>query len=195
MSRLLAAPSLVLVAVFASACTAETTSPAPEESTGEVAQALDDDDDDCLAGRPGHRIEDIVAEQGAAFNAHNAAAFAATFTPTARHVGPNAVLQVGPAALQAQHNFLFSPVGPFRAASEARTTLNITCLRPRVAIVDLDVALTGYAGLQPGLVPTTPGVFRTYQRLVVVKENREWLVQAQQLTPVLPPPPAPPPAP
>ena len=93
---------------------------------------------------------------------------------------------VGAQAIQNVHTFLFSPAGPFTNAISTPTDLNVTCLRGGIATVDQDVALTGYKGLTPGLVETSPGVFRTIQRFVLIKDHGQWRIQTLQLTAILP---------
>ena len=186
-------PILTLLGILGfGACSGAEDTPIADESTSTAAQALQDDDDgdDCLRGR--HTVGDLLAAQAAAFNAHDAAAFAATFTEDARLTDPTAATIVGRASIQAVHTFLFSPAGPFTFVSATRTITNVICLTNKIALVDLDASLTGYKGLPPGLNPTTPGVLRTIQRAVIVKEHHAWLVKASQATPV---PPAPTPAP
>jgi hypothetical protein len=54
-----------------------------------------------------------------------------------------------------------------------------------IAIVDQNVALTGYAFL-PGLRATEPGVVRTIVRWVIEKRNETWEIVPQQMTSVPP---------
>lgn len=181
MSRLLAR-ALVAAVFVLPAC--GTDAPPDDEPVETVAHPLDD--------APCKGVPELLAAHHAAFSSHDAAAFGATFTDTARHTGPHSVTNVGAAQLTQVHTFLFSSNGPFTNAISTASTRNITCLRGGIATVDQLVDLTGYKSLSPGNVPTfpatetTPDIFRTVQRFVLVKQDGTWLIQTLQLTPVLP---------
>ena len=176
MSRLLARALFVAV-VLLPACGSDGTT---DVAVALASQPLEGNDDACAG------VAAVLAAHHAAFSAHDAAAFAVTFTADARHTGPHSVTNVGAQAIQNVHTFLFSPAGPFTNPISTPTDLNVTCLRGGIATVDQDVALTGYKGLTPGLVETSPGVFRTIQRFVLIKNHGQWRIQALQLTAILP---------
>lgn len=122
-----------------------------------------------------------------AWNAHDGIAFGALYAADADFVNPLGGILSGRQAIAATHVFLFS--GPFAGSSQTWAIRRMVALTGKLAIVDLNVALTGYAGLPPGLSATEPGVVRTRARLVVGKNNGRWEILAQQYTAI--PPPAP----
>jgi hypothetical protein len=50
----------------------------------------------------------------------------------------------------------------------------------------VNVALTDFLWLPPGLRETEPGVVRNVARWVAVRQHGEWVIQGQQMTPVPP---------
>jgi hypothetical protein len=64
-------------------------------------------------------------------------------------------------------------------------------IRPEVAIVDINVELTGYQKLPPGIRVESDGAIRAKLQLVLVKENGEWWITAYHNVAVTPLPPRP----
>jgi uncharacterized protein (TIGR02246 family) len=129
-------------------------------------------------------IDALAAANAAAWAAKNAAAYAATFAEDAEFISPVGGILSGRAAIQAQHAFLFG--GPFAPSTSTNTVRRVQFLTGTIAIVDVDVVLTGFAGLPPGLRATEPGVVRSRVRWVVVKRGGDWEIAAQQMTPIPP---------
>lgn len=81
----------------------------------------------------------------------------------------------------------FNPVnGPFRGSVQSFEVRRLVALKGNLALVDLNVAVTGYAGLPPGLNETEPGVVRTRARLLMGRNGARWEILAQQLTRIAP---------
>ena len=127
---------------------------------------------------------DLVAAQLAAWNAKDADAFAATYAADARFFDPIGNLYPGRQGIRDAHAFLFA--GPFAPSSETQVITEIRILTGTLALVHLEAALTGYAGLPPGLSATEPGVLRTTKTWVVEKRSGEWLILIQHMAPVVP---------
>jgi uncharacterized protein (TIGR02246 family) len=137
-----------------------------------------------VGGNQTDGIEALVAANSAAWAAKNAAAFAATYAVDAEFISPVGGILSGRAAIQAQHVFLFG--GPFAATTSVNAVRRVAFLTGTIAIVDIDVTLTGFAGLPPGLRATEPGVVRSRARWVVEKRGGDWLIVAGQMTPLPP---------
>ena len=131
-------------------------------------------------------IADLVAAATAAWTAKDAAAYAAVYSEDVVFIGPSSGILSGRDAVRQQHAFLFS--GPFAGSTQTITVTRVQFLTGTIAIVDQNVALTGYAFLPGALRPTEPGVVRTVVRWVIEKRGGTWEIVAQQMTGVPPAP-------
>jgi uncharacterized protein (TIGR02246 family) len=113
-------------------------------------------------------------------------AYGANYAEDAHFINPLGGMLSGRQAIAATHVFLFN--GPFAGSVQTGQLRRIVPLTGNLAIVDLDVLLTGYVALPPGLVETAPGELATRGRLVVGKNGPRWEILAQQLTRIAPPP-------
>jgi uncharacterized protein (TIGR02246 family) len=173
--------SVLLFAVLAAACTDNTThTTLPSAETAEVSQAK------MGTNPPGQvrEIEALLSSWKAAWDANDAAAFAAHYAEDADFINPLGGILSGRDAIRTQHVILFS--GPFRGSVQGQQLRRLVFLTGTTAIVDLDLRLTGFVGLPPGLPQFEPGVVFTRGRLVVLKHRGSWEIAAQQLTAVQP---------
>ena len=158
----------ILLLAGSTACSEDTdaTGPlaAPQAQTPQVSQS----------GIPTDGILDIVAGRMAAWAAKDAAAYASAFAPDLRFINPAGVLISGREAFRATHVFLFN--GPFAGSTLNLAVRDIQFLTGTVAIVYLDLSITGYAFLPPGVPAPTDGVARARVTWVVEKVRGEWLV-------------------
>ena len=129
-------------------------------------------------------IADLVAAETATWAAKDAAGYASGYSEDAVFIGPTAGILAGRDAIRQQHAFLFS--GPFAGSTQTITVTRVKFLTGTIAIVDQNVALTGYAFLPGALRPTEPGVVRTIVRWVIEKRGGTWEIIAQQMTGVPP---------
>jgi uncharacterized protein (TIGR02246 family) len=129
-------------------------------------------------------VADLVAAETAAWTAKDATAYAAGYSEDAVLIGPTAGILSGRTAIRQQHAFLFG--GPFAGSTQTITVTRVQFLTGTIAIVDQNVALTGYAFLPGVLRATEPGVVRTIVRWVIEKRNGTWEIIAQQMTAVPP---------
>jgi uncharacterized protein (TIGR02246 family) len=129
-------------------------------------------------------IADLIAAQASAWADKDATAYAATYTEDADLINPIAGILAGREVIRSQHAFLFNPVnGPFRASTSSWNLRDLIFLSGSVALVKLDVTLTGFSGLPPGLPAVEPGVVRTRVSWIAVRQGREWRILFQQMTP------------
>ena len=118
----------------------------------------------------------------AAWAAKDAVAYAAPYAQDMQGVSPRGDLLDGRDTFRAQHVLLFG--GPFAGSTQTIEVRDIRFLTGTIAIVQQDVALTGYAFLPPGL-PSSGGVVRTRVTWVVEKRGGSWEIVFQQMTPRL----------
>lgn len=129
----------------------------------------------------------LVDAQTAAWAAKDGVAYGATYSEGAELINPVGGLLMGRTAIANQHVFLFNPLnGPFRNSTSSPTVRDITFITGTVALVKLDVTLTGYSALPPGLPAYQPGVVRVRVTWVAVKQRGHWLIDFQQMTPLPP---------
>lgn len=138
-----------------------------------------------IGGASGERaIEGIVAGLNAAWAAKDAAAYAAHFSEDIELINPVGAVFSGKAAFQAVHVFLFS--GPFAPSTASFSVRRVRYLTGTIAILDLDLVITGFAFVPGGLTPTEPGVLRSRMRCVAMSRGASWEIVAMQLTPIAP---------
>jgi uncharacterized protein (TIGR02246 family) len=128
-------------------------------------------------------IQDLLHRWTASWESMDGIAYGANYAEDADFVNPLGGILSGRAQIGATHVFLFG--GPFKGSTKDYEIRRMVSLTGDLAIVDLNVTLTGYAFLPPGLV-ATDGVVRTRERLVVGRVGGEWLILAQQLTSIAP---------
>ena len=164
----------ILLLAGSTACAEDTAATGPlappEAAASQVSQS----------GIPTDGILDIVAGRTAAWTAKDAAAYASAFAPDLRFINPAGLLISGRDAFRATHVFLFN--GPFAGSTLNLAVREIQFLTGTVAIVHLDLSITGYAFLPPGVPAPTDGVLRARVTWVVEKVGGEWLVVFAQNT-------------
>ena len=131
-------------------------------------------------------IASLISAWDEAWNAGDAAAYAKNYTVNGELVNPLGGILDGREAIRAQHEFLFT--GPFAGSTSTSEVRRTVYLGQDARLVDLDVALTGYPGLPPGLPEVEPGVVRVRIKLIVVRREAGWKILAEQVTPVVPAP-------
>jgi uncharacterized protein (TIGR02246 family) len=174
-ASLAAVPAILLV--VSTACNDESDAIGPR-----VADQLQPAPQADLGAIPTDPILDIINAATAAWTAKDATAYAALYAIDLQFIGPLGAVTFGRDAFRAQHVFLFS--GPFAGSTQTIAVRDIQFLTGTTAIVYQDVSLTGYAFLPPGL-PSSGGVVRTRVTWVVEKQDGEWQIVFQQMTPQL----------
>jgi uncharacterized protein (TIGR02246 family) len=131
-------------------------------------------------------IHELLQTWAAAWASMDGHAFGANYAVDADFINPLGGILSGRQAIAAQHVFLFN--GPFAGSVQTGHVRRIVPLTGTLAIVDLDVLLTGVVAFPPGLDPTGPNEVATRARLVVAKNGSRWEILAQQYTRIAPPP-------
>jgi uncharacterized protein (TIGR02246 family) len=148
--------------------------------TGPVAAAQVQVVQASLSGIPTEGILDLVSGRTAAWAAKDPAAYAAAFAADLEFINPAGVLFSGRDAFRALHVILFS--GPFAGSTLTLAVRDIQFLTGTVAIVFLDLLLTGYAFLPPGTNPQADGALHARVTWVVEKRSGEWQIVFMQNT-------------
>ena len=133
-----------------------------------------------LSSIPTDGILDIVAGRTAAWAAKDPAAYTSAFAEDVRFINPAGALVSGRDALRGVHVFLFN--GPFAGSTLDLAVREIQFLTGTVALVYLDLSISDYAFLPPGVTPTTDGVARARVTWVVEKQKGEWQIVFMQNT-------------
>lgn len=168
------AAKLILLLLGANACEKDS------DTTGPLAAARAPAPHATLSSIPTEGILDLVDGRMATWAAKDAAAYAAAFATDLRFINPLGALFAGRDAFRALHVVLFN--GPFAGSTLALAVREIQFLTGTVAIVYLDLSITGYAFLPPG-TPTPPdGVARARVTWVVEKRASAWQIVFMQNT-------------
>lgn len=133
-----------------------------------------------LGAIPTEGILDLVSGRIAAWAAKDPAAYAAAFAADLQFINPAGGLFSGREAFRALHVVLFN--GPFAGSALSLVPRDIQFLTGTVAIVYLDLSLTGYAFPPPGTNPAANGVLRARVTWVVEKRGGEWQIVFMQNT-------------
>jgi uncharacterized protein (TIGR02246 family) len=168
------AATAILLLGGATACAEES------DATGPLAAPTTQAPQVSQSAIPTDAILDIVSGRTAAWAAKDAAAYAAAFAADVRFINPVGVLVSGRDAFRALHVFLFN--GPFAGSTLNLAVRDIQFLTGTVAIVYLDLSITGYAFLPPGVTPPNDGVLRSRVTWVVEKRRGEWQILFMQNT-------------
>jgi uncharacterized protein (TIGR02246 family) len=129
-------------------------------------------------------IASLINAWDEAWNAGDARAYASNYTVNGELVNPLGGILDGREAIRAQHEFLFN--GPFAGSTSTSEVRRTVYLGEDARMVDLDVTLTGFAGVPPGLPQVEPGVVRTRIKLIVVRRDGGWKILAEQVTAQVP---------
>lgn len=172
--------ALLAFATVLGACDRST----PVESTSALRARASNADVGIPSGAPGATGPAFALEN--AWNAGDAAGIAATYAEDAEVINPIGAFLFGRPAIQTAHAFLLSV--PFKGSHRATEVRRVTYLTGTMAVVDLNVRLTGFVGLPPGLHATSPGLILTRERQIVVKRGGEWEIVMTQITAVAPAP-------
>ena len=178
-------PSATLAAI-ASVIIALAPSPARAQevrlmsSTPATAAALDADAE----------IRAIIADQAAAWNRHDAAAWASRFVPSAEFINILGTPFSGKPAIEGITARIFASI--FKASHDSVSVQKIIYVTPDIAIAHYEHAVSGYTALPPGIQPSETGadgkgVLRTRMVYVLHKgADGKWMIVNGQNTAILP---------
>lgn len=165
---------IALFLLGASACTEESAPTGPHAAPQATLPELS------LGAIPTDGILELIDGRIAAWAAKDAAAYAAGFATDVQLINPLGALFAGREAFRALHVILFN--GPFAGSTLALDVRDIQFLTGTVAIAYLNLSITGYAFLPPGLPIPADGVSRARVTWVVQKQASEWQVVFMQIT-------------
>ena len=118
-------------------------------------------------------IESLIAQEDAAWNAGDAAAFSAPTTPDVVFTNIIGMFSVGREPFEKQHARIFSTI--YKGSRLKQTLVHLAFVRLDVAIVDTLSELSGYSHLPPG-AEAINGVLQTRLEQVMVRQDGQWSV-------------------
>jgi uncharacterized protein (TIGR02246 family) len=124
-------------------------------------------------------VDDVLGRLSAAWNAGDATAYAAEFTPDATYVVFDGTVLRGPGEIEASHRWLFD--GPLRGSTMGFATGDGG---PQVRVVAPGVAhvLAADGGVRPAGVEIVTADRKSVVSLVLVEDGGAWRVAAFQNT-------------
>ncbi len=128
-------------------------------------------------------ITHILDDEGAAWAAGDAAAFAAHVLPDISFANTVGMFSVGKAPFVAQHRAIFSTI--YKGSQMRQFVAAMTFVKPDVAVVDTISKLSGALQLPTGLA-AVDGVLYTRLEQVMVKRGEIWSVAAFHNVPIQP---------
>jgi uncharacterized protein (TIGR02246 family) len=122
-------------------------------------------------------VDQLLGELAGAWNASDARAWAARYSPDGTFANTNGTLDLGRDAVVRTAEEAFQGVLAGTKLSLAVRKLRL--IRPDVAVVDLDARVSGMAVPPPGDSNGPGGEVRISQMLVLVEEDDRWWITAQ----------------
>ena len=121
-------------------------------------------------------IEALVAELTDAWNRGDARAFSARFAADGSFTNVLGIVAYGREIFELRHAEIFRTIYPGSVLQQSIGRLYF--IRPDVAVVDVDAAVSGYLRLPPGVQAANDGALRAKLQLVVTREGSEWWIAA-----------------
>jgi len=128
-------------------------------------------------------ITTLIANEDAAWNKGDAAAFSAHTLPGIVFTNIIGRFLVGRAPFEAQHAKIFSTV--YKGSTLHQSIEHLVFIRSDVAIVDTITEVSGFHALPPG-IQATDGKLRTRLQQVLVRNDAQWRVASFHNVPVNP---------
>lgn len=116
----------------------------------------------------------------ATWNDQDGPAYGAAYWPDAELVDPTGSVWAGREAIAGVHVDLWN--GPARDTRVTASVRRARALSSTLAVVDLDVEVTGFSPAPPGAVCGPDGIVRTRLKHVIEKRESEWKIIASQNT-------------
>jgi uncharacterized protein (TIGR02246 family) len=135
-------------------------------------------------------IRSLIAEQAAAWNRHDATAWASRFVPEAEFINILGTPFSGKTAIEGITTRIFASI--FKESHDSVTVQKILWVSPDLAIAHYEHAVSGYTALPPGIQPSEigadgKGVLRTRMVYVLKREkDGKWMIVNGQNTAILP---------
>jgi uncharacterized protein (TIGR02246 family) len=135
-------------------------------------------------------IRTLIANQAAAWNRHDAKAWASPFQPAAEFINILGTPFSGKPAIEEITTRIFASI--FKDSRDSVTVRKIVFVSPELAIVHYEHAVSGYTALPPGIQPSEmdaagKGVLRTLMVYVLQRGgDGQWTIVNGQNTAILP---------
>jgi uncharacterized protein (TIGR02246 family) len=135
-------------------------------------------------------IRALIADQAAAWNRHDAKAWASPFQPSAEFINILGTPFSGKPAIEGITTRIFASI--FKDSRDSVTVRKIVWVTPELAIVHYEHAVSGYTALPPGIQPSEmdaegKGVLRTLMVYVLQRgADGKWSIVNGQNTAILP---------
>jgi uncharacterized protein (TIGR02246 family) len=135
-------------------------------------------------------IRALIADQAAAWNRHDAKAWASPFLPSAEFINILGTSFSGKPAIEGITARIFASI--FKDSHDSVTVRKIIMVNPELAIAHYEHAVSGYTALPPGIQPSEVdaggrGVLRTLMVYVLQRgANGKWSIVNGQNTAILP---------
>lgn len=134
-------------------------------------------------------IEAFVAGLTDAWNRGDASAFSARFDADGSFTNVLGIVAYGRDIFELRHSEIFTTI--YKGSTLRQSIGKLRFIRPDVAVVDVDAAVTGYLRLPPGVQAANDGALRAKLQLVLTQEDGEWWIAAYHNVDVKPLPPRP----
>ncbi len=121
-------------------------------------------------------IHQLINELVDAWDRGDAKAYGARYLDDATFTNVNGMFHVNREEFDQRHDEIFS--GAVKGSTITLTPRKIRCVRPDVAIVDLDCGLFDTKVRPSGVQPGADGSLHTSLLLVLVKESGSWWIAA-----------------
>jgi uncharacterized protein (TIGR02246 family) len=135
-------------------------------------------------------IRALIADQAAAWNRHDAKAWASPFQPSAEFINILGTQFSGRPAIEGITARIFASI--FKDSHDSVTVRKIAMVTRELAIVHYEHAVSGYTALPPGIQPSEvgadgKGVLRTLMVYVLQRSAEgKWMIVNGQNTAILP---------
>lgn len=135
-------------------------------------------------------IRALITAQAAAWNRHDAKAWASPFQPSAEFINILGTPFSGKPAIEGITTRIFASI--FKDSHDSVTVRKIVMVTPELAIVHYEHAVSGYTALPPGIQPSEvgadgKGVLRTLMVYVLQRgADGTWMIVNGQNTAILP---------
>lgn len=121
-------------------------------------------------------IEALVAELTDAWNRGDARAFSARFAADGSFTNVLGIVAYGREIFELRHAEIFRTI--YQGSVLQQSIGRLYFIRPDIAVVDVDAAVSGYLRLPPGVQAANDGALRAKLQLVVTREDSEWWIAA-----------------
>jgi uncharacterized protein (TIGR02246 family) len=122
------------------------------------------------------QIRAIVAEQAAAWDAGDGAAYAKDLAPDASFTNLFGMVMYGAAAFAERHQHILATF--YKGTTKHHAIRRIRFVTPDVAIVDIDNQVRGVKTMPAGIGVPPDGIVRTQLMEVFVRRGDRWWVEA-----------------